>query len=69
MSAFWSATALLPDGWAQDVRFTVEDGRIASIETDTPASPGDEAASDHAARPRQCPQPRLSARHGGTCRT
>lgn len=26
-----AATALLPDGWAQDVRITVEDGRIASI--------------------------------------
>ncbi|MEQ1538288.1 MAG: formimidoylglutamate deiminase [Sphingorhabdus sp.] len=43
MPAFWSATALLPDGWAHDVRFTVEDGRIASVETNTPAHPGDEA--------------------------
>jgi formimidoylglutamate deiminase len=42
MSAFWSATALLPQGWAQNVRFTVADGRIASIETDTPATPDDE---------------------------
>ena len=42
MSAFWSASALLPDGWAQNVRFTVENGRIASVETDATASPGDE---------------------------
>ena len=42
MSAFWSASALLPDGWAQNVRFTVENGRIASVETDTPIRPGDE---------------------------
>lgn len=42
MPAFWSATALLPDGWAQDVRFTVSDGRIASIETGRAAAPGDD---------------------------
>ena len=42
MSAFWSATALLPSGWAENVRFTVENGRIASIETGTPAEPNDE---------------------------
>lgn len=43
MSAFWSATALLPSGWAQNVRFTVAGGLIASIETDTPAEPDDQA--------------------------
>jgi len=42
MSAFWSATALLPSGWARDVRFTVADGLIAAIETDRPAEPADE---------------------------
>ncbi len=42
MSAFWSATALLPDGWAQNVRFTMASGLIASVETDTPAAPDDE---------------------------
>ena len=41
MSAFWSATALLPDGWATNVRFTVAEGLIASVETDTPAGPDD----------------------------
>ena len=43
MSAFWSATALLPDGWAQRVRFTLADGLIAGIETDVPAGPDDQA--------------------------
>ena len=43
MSAFWSATALLPDGWAQHVRFTLADGLIAGIETDVPAGPDDQA--------------------------
>lgn len=42
MSAFWSATALLPDGWEQDVRFTVSDGRIVSVESGIAAAPGDE---------------------------
>jgi formimidoylglutamate deiminase len=40
--AFWSATALLPEGWTQDVRFTVSDGRIASVEAGLAAVPGDE---------------------------
>ena len=42
MSAFWFATALLPDGWAENVRLTLENGLIASIETGTPAGPHDE---------------------------
>ncbi len=42
MSAFWSATALLPGGWAQSVRFTVADGLIASVETGVDVGPGDE---------------------------
>ena len=43
MSQFWSASALLPSGWAKNVRFTVANGLIASIETHTPARPDDEA--------------------------
>ncbi|MEQ1617677.1 MAG: formimidoylglutamate deiminase [Terricaulis sp.] len=43
MPTFWSATALLPNGWAQDVRFTVAGGVIASVETGVPAGPDDEA--------------------------
>lgn len=42
MPAFSSATALLPGGWAQNVRFTVAGGLITSIETDAPAEHGDE---------------------------
>ena len=42
MSVFWSATALLPAGWAQNVRFTVANSRIASVEVDTPCGPNDE---------------------------
>lgn len=42
MSVFWSATALLPAGWAQNVRFIVSNGRIASVDVDTPCEPDDE---------------------------
>jgi len=42
MSAFWSATALLPTGWAQDVQFTVADGLIASVESGVDTGPADE---------------------------
>jgi formimidoylglutamate deiminase len=42
MPAFWSATALLPTGWAQNVRFTVADGLIASVESGTAPDPADE---------------------------
>jgi formimidoylglutamate deiminase len=42
MSSFWSETALLPSGWAQNVRFTVAGGLIESIAAETPAQPGEE---------------------------
>jgi formimidoylglutamate deiminase len=42
MSAFWSATALLPGGWAQDVRINIANGLIVSIEAGVPARPDDE---------------------------
>ncbi|HVR90313.1 MAG TPA: formimidoylglutamate deiminase [Novosphingobium sp.] len=42
MSAFWFATALLPTGWASDVRVSVKNGLIASIETGALAAPDDE---------------------------
>jgi formimidoylglutamate deiminase len=42
MPAFWSATALLPGGWAQNVRFTVAGGRIATIEPESIAGADDE---------------------------
>jgi formiminoglutamate deiminase len=38
----WFQSALTPEGWACDVRITVQDGRIAAIAANTPAEPGDE---------------------------
>jgi formimidoylglutamate deiminase len=38
----WFQSALLPGGWAREVRIAVADGRIAEIVTDTPSQPGDE---------------------------
>jgi formimidoylglutamate deiminase len=37
-------TALLQDGWAHDVRLTLEGGRIAAVERDVAAQPDDERA-------------------------
>ena len=42
MPALWSATALLPDGWAKDVRITIDRGLVSAIDTGTPALPGDD---------------------------
>ncbi|HTT98297.1 MAG TPA: formimidoylglutamate deiminase [Rhizomicrobium sp.] len=41
--SLWFAQALLPEGWARDVRLTVAGGRIAKIETGTPRDSADEA--------------------------
>jgi formimidoylglutamate deiminase len=38
----WFETALLPAGWARDVRIDTRDGLIARVETGVPAGPGDE---------------------------
>jgi formimidoylglutamate deiminase len=38
----WFEAALLPDGWAHDVRIVVAGGRIVSLETDVARSPADE---------------------------
>jgi formiminoglutamate deiminase len=38
----WFETALLPDGWARDVRIETRDGLIARIDAGVPAMPGDE---------------------------
>jgi formiminoglutamate deiminase len=40
--ALWFGTALLPDGWASNVRLTVAGGCIASIELATDAQRGDD---------------------------
>ena len=42
MTVIHARNALLPDGWARDVRLTVEAGRIAAVETGVPAGAGDE---------------------------
>lgn len=39
----WFGEALLPEGWARDVRIAVADGRIASIEAGIARAAGDEA--------------------------
>ena len=38
MTVLHARTALLPDGWASDVALSIEDGRIASVRTGTPAA-------------------------------
>ncbi|MBS0255337.1 MAG: formimidoylglutamate deiminase [Proteobacteria bacterium] len=40
--AFHCAEALLPGGWARNVRIEVMDGRFANVAADMPAQPGDE---------------------------
>jgi formimidoylglutamate deiminase len=42
MSVIFAKEALLPQGWAKDVRLTVEAGRIASVEAGAAAQAGDE---------------------------
>ncbi len=42
MPAFWFATALLPAGWASDVRLLVKDGQITAVETGATPHPEDE---------------------------
>ena len=42
MTTFFFDSALLPQGWAKDVRLTIADGRIAAVETGARAEPGDE---------------------------
>ena len=39
----WFAHALLPEGWARDVRLSLADGRIARIETGVARTPQDDA--------------------------
>ncbi len=41
-TALWFRSLLLPDGWADDVRLSVADGRIETLSRNTPAETGDE---------------------------
>ncbi len=40
-SGWWFETALLPDGWAENVRVTASDGVITSVERNVPPATGD----------------------------
>ena len=42
MSVLHAARALTPDGWKSDVRVTIEDGAIASVQTGAAAQDGDD---------------------------
>lgn len=42
MTNLWFEQALLPTGWQRGVRFRIEEGRFASIDTDVSAEPGDQ---------------------------
>jgi len=42
MPSLWFKTALLPQGWAEQVRLTVAHGRIAAVETGVPPAADDE---------------------------
>ena len=41
MTTLFAPAALLPDGWARDVRVTLDDGRIAAVEPGAPPGRGD----------------------------
>ncbi|MBL8651280.1 MAG: formimidoylglutamate deiminase [Sphingopyxis sp.] len=42
MTTLWFERALLPEGWAENVRITLGSGRISAVEIDAAAQPGDE---------------------------
>jgi formimidoylglutamate deiminase len=42
MASLWLETALLPGGWAREVRITASGGHIQSVTSGTPAQPADE---------------------------
>jgi formiminoglutamate deiminase len=51
MTAMWAPEALLPDGWAKNVRVTIENGRIASVIADAQAEDGDQRLTGRALLP------------------
>jgi len=44
-AALWCKTALLPQGWAQNVRISISGGKISDVEMDAAAVPGDAHAA------------------------
>ncbi len=51
MPTLFAPDALLPQGWARDVRITLDGGRIAAVETDATPGPGDQRLKGHALMP------------------
>ncbi|HET9069574.1 MAG TPA: formimidoylglutamate deiminase, partial [Amaricoccus sp.] len=54
MTALFAPLALLTDGWARDVRVTLDGGRIAGVEPDAAAAPGDHTLAGRALLPAPC---------------
>jgi formimidoylglutamate deiminase len=54
MTTLFAGTALLPEGWAKDVRVTIAEGRIASVEAGVAPGPGDARLGDVALLPALC---------------
>ncbi|MBO6637560.1 MAG: formimidoylglutamate deiminase [Roseitalea sp.] len=51
MTALWAPEALLPDGWARNVRVTIENGKIASVAAGTETARGDHRLTGRALLP------------------
>ncbi len=64
----WFEQALLPGGWARQVRIATAGGRIAGVETGTPPRSGRLGAWRSRSGLGEPAFPRLPARHGGTGR-
>jgi len=54
MTALFAPLALLPDGWARDVRLTLDGGRIAGVEPGATAAPRDHVLTGRALLPAPC---------------
>ena len=65
MAEIFAKNALLPGGWAANVRLTIADDLIGAVERDASPMPADEAPARHPyPRNAEPAQPRLPARHG-----
>src|SRR6186713_3385694 len=51
MTTLFAPDALVPEGWARDVRVTIEDGRIRAVEPGAEPAPGDERLTGRALLP------------------
>ena len=65
MAGLFFEQALLPQGWARDVRIAIESrGRVVSVETATSREPATSAIRSAFSRHFESAQPRLPARYG-----